>query len=106
MQLSYRERALSIGAPHSQRFGMSVQTFGFSQSDGRRGDAANSFARYFLARNDAEVIQNAESAADAGHRPGGQHVIGPRNVIPGGLGREFVEENRSRILHQWRQGRR
>ena len=52
-----------------------AQALGFSQHNGRRGNSANPFAGNFLTTDDADIIQNAQSATHAGHRSGRQHVI-------------------------------
>jgi hypothetical protein len=62
-----------------------------------------SFRRETLPQERFDVIQHAQTAAHTGRSSRGQHVIRTRGVVPGGLGREFIQKNRACILNGWGQ---
>src|ERR1700751_3544142 len=74
-------RASSIGAPHTDGFGVRLQTFGSGENFDDGSDLTQSGAGGFLHGDHFQEIHNAEAAAEARDASGRQRVIRPGGIV-------------------------
>src|SRR5262245_51984168 len=90
-------RALSIAAPHSNRFRVRLQPLGLRQRHHGVANAVQAITRELLDRDGLYKILHAEPAAEAGHRTCGQDVIWAGGVVACGLRRVITNKDGTRV---------
>src|SRR5579859_3791910 len=93
-------RALSMGTPHTDGFGMGLESLGFGQRDHGPGDLLETVTRELLYRECFYKVLHAESATVAGRATGGQCVIGTSRIVTCRLRRIVANENRTSVADQ------
>src|SRR5260370_22961721 len=86
-------RALSTGAPHTNGFGMSLETLGFRERQHDWRDGLQAGRGKMLHGDGLQEILHAQAAAKASCCAGGQDVIRAGSVITCRLGRVVADKN-------------
>src|SRR6267154_1963946 len=93
-------RALSMGTPHTDGFGMGLEPLGFRQRDHGTGDLPKAVTRELLYGNYFYKVLHAEPATVTGRATGGQSMVGTSRIVARRLRRIVTDKNRTSVADQ------
>mmetsp|Transcript_27498 Transcript_27498/g.50843 ORF Transcript_27498/g.50843 Transcript_27498/m.50843 type:complete len:511 (-) Transcript_27498:998-2530(-) len=86
---------VQLAQPRGHRQPMRLKAFGRGQPFGTGADGGKRFGRHLGQRSPFHKIHHRQAGGKPGRAGGGQHVVGPTDIVADGLWRPLAEEYRA-----------